>query len=106
VAVWIFKGIIILLAVITLAVFFAQNSSQSVDLRLLQWQWLQIPLYMVLVGSFLAGILVSLIVGGVRELGLRTRMHRLGRELKNRDREIAELRTMPLQDMDLIKEED
>ena len=63
---WIFKGIIILLAVITLAVFFAQNSSQSVDLRLLHWQWLQIPLYMVLVGSFLAGILVSLVVGGVR----------------------------------------
>jgi uncharacterized integral membrane protein len=98
--VWIFKGIVYLLVLIAMAVFFTQNSGQSVDLRLLRWEYLDIPLYYVMLGGFLAGILVSLVVGGIREVKLRKRLRALGRDLKDRDAEIAELRALPLRELD------
>ncbi len=97
---WIFKGIVYLLVLIAMAVFFTQNSRESIDLTLLKWEYLDIPLYYVMLGGFLAGILVSLIVGGIREVKLRTRLRTLGRDLKNRDAEIAELRALPLRELD------
>lgn len=97
---WIVKGILTLLVVVALAVFFAQNSDQSATINLLHWQFVGIPSYLVMVCSFLVGVLVSLIVGGLREIRLRGDMRRLRRQLKQRDTEIAELRAMPLRDMD------
>ena len=94
------RGSLTLLVLVPLAVFFAQNSDQSVDIQMLHWQFLQIPLYLVMVGSFLVGILISLLVGGLREIRLRGDLRRLNRQLKQRDGEIAELRALPLRDMD------
>ncbi len=102
---WIFKGIIYLLVLLTMAVFFTQNSGQSVDLRLLKWEYLDIPLYYVMLGGFLAGILVSLIVGGIREIKLRNRLRTLARDLKDRDNEITELRSLPLRELDEATED-
>lgn len=96
---WIFKGILYLLVLIAMALFFTQNSGESVDLKLLHWEYLDIPLYYVMLGGFLCGLLVSLIVGGIREVKLRNRLRLLNRDLKDRDAEIAELRALPLQEM-------
>jgi len=98
--VWIFKGIVYLLILIAMAVFFTQNSRESVDLTLLKWEYLDIPLYYVMLGGFLAGILVSLVVGGIREVKLRNRLRMQGRDLRDRDAEIAELRALPLRELD------
>ncbi len=97
---WIFKGIVYLLILIAMAVFFTQNSRESVDLTLLKWEYLDIPLYYVMLGGFLAGILVSLVVGGIREVKLRNRLRMQGRDLRDRDAEIAELRALPLRELD------
>ena len=97
---WIFKGIVYLLVLVVMAVFFTQNSGQSVDLHMLNWDYLDIPLYYVMLGGFLAGLLVSLIVGGIREVKLRNRIRTLNRDLKDRDNEIAELRSLPLRELD------
>ncbi len=96
---WIIKGILYLLVLIAMALFFTQNSGESVDLKLLHWEYLDIPLYYVMLGGFLCGILVSLVVGGVREVKLRNRLRIQGRDLKDRDAEIAELRALPLREM-------
>ena len=95
-----FKGIVYLLVLVVMAVFFTQNSGQSVDLHLLNWDYLDIPLYYVMLGGFLAGLLVSLIVGGIREVKLRNRIRTLNRDLKDRDNEISELRSLPLRELD------
>jgi len=92
------KWILALLVAIAMAVLFAQNSGQSVDLRLFGQEYLDIPLYFVIASSFLIGILVSLVFGSVREIRLRNRIRELGRTLKDRDIELAELRALPLQD--------
>jgi len=105
VIVWIIKGILYLIILIAMALFFTQNSSESVDLKLLHWQYLDIPLYYVMLGGFLGGLLVSLVVGGIREVKLRNRIRNLGRDLKDRDGEIAELRSLPLRELDEVSEE-
>ncbi len=102
---WIIKGILYLFVLIAMALFFTQNSSQSVDLKLLHWQYLDIPLYYVMLGGFLCGLLVSLVVGGIREVKLRNRLRKLGRDLRDRDSEIAELRSLPLRELDDSPEE-
>jgi uncharacterized integral membrane protein len=94
------KWILSLLIAIALAVLFAQNSGQSVDLRLFGREFLDIPLYYVIAGSFLMGILVSIILGSVREIRLRGRIRSLDRTVKEKDGELTELRTLPLQDLD------
>jgi lipopolysaccharide assembly protein A len=94
------KWIIALLIAVALAVLFAQNSGQSVDLRVFGREFLDIPLYYVLAGALLLGILFSMLLGGVRELRLRGRMRGLQRDMRERDAEIAELRALPLQDLD------
>ncbi len=102
---WIIKGILYLIILIAMALFFTQNSSESVDLKLLHWQYLDIPLYYVMLGGFLGGLLVSLVVGGIREVKLRNRIRNLCRDLKDRDGEIAELRSLPLRELDEVSEE-
>ncbi len=94
------KWIVALLVAVALAVLFAQNSGQSVDLRAFGREYLDIPLYYVLAGAFLLGIVVSMLLGGVREIRLRNRIRGLQKDLRERDTEIGELRSLPLQDLD------
>ena len=96
---WIVKGLLSLLALIVLAIFFTQNSGQTVDIRFFRREFLDIPLYYVLILSFLIGLAVSIIVGSIREIRLRGQLRRLGKDLRERDREITELRTLPLSDL-------
>jgi len=97
--VWIFKGILSLLVLIVLAIFFTQNSGQTVDIRFFRREFLDIPLYYVLILAFLLGLVSALIAASIREFQLRVQMRRLGKDLRDRDREIGELRTLPLSDL-------
>jgi lipopolysaccharide assembly protein A len=94
------KSIAYLLVIIILAVFFTQNSSQSVDIKILNSEYLDLPLYYIMIASFLLGTLFSLMIAGIREIRLRNQLRRINNELKNRDSEIAELRKLPLKDID------
>ena len=60
---WMIKGALYLLVLIAMAFFFAQNSGKSVDLRFFNREYLDIPLYYIMVGSFLVGLVFSLLVG-------------------------------------------
>ena len=99
------KWIVALLVAVALAVLFAQNSGQSVDLRVFGREFLDIPLYYVLAGSFVLGVLVALLLGSIREIKLRGRLRGFQRDLRDRDNEISELRALPLQDLDGDAEE-
>ncbi|MBT4291647.1 LapA family protein [bacterium] len=96
----IFKSIIYLLVIIILAVFFTQNSSQSVDIKVLNKEYLDLSLYYVMIASFLLGIVFSLMIAGIREIRLRNQLRGANNILKNRNKEIAELRKLPLKDID------
>ncbi|MCP4799597.1 MAG: LapA family protein [bacterium] len=88
------------MVIIILAVFFTQNSSQSVDIKILNKEYLDLSLYYVMIASFLLGIIFSLMIAGIREIRLRNQLRGANNVLRNRDKEIAELRKLPLKDID------
>lgn len=94
---WFIKGILFLLLLFVLAYFFITNSGQTVDLRFFGQEYLGISVYWVVVVSFLLGFLTSFVVAAFREFRLHRRLRGLRKELAARDKEIAELRALPLQ---------
>jgi len=97
--VWAIKGVFWLLILILVAVFFTQNSGQSVDVKLLSREFIDIPLYLVLLAAFLLGLVFGMVAVAIREFSLRARIRRMTRDLRDRDREINELRALPLHDL-------
>lgn len=93
---WIVRGILFLGLLFVLVYFFLANSGQSVDLNLFGRQYLDIPLYWILSLAFLLGLAASFVVAAVREIRLQARLRQLRRKLEAKEREIAELRALPL----------
>jgi uncharacterized integral membrane protein len=94
--VWIFRGIIFVILLVVLVWFFVDNSNQSVDIKFFTKSYLDISIYWVVVISFLVGFVASLVLALVREFRLRGEITRLRRQALAKDREIADLRTLPL----------
>ncbi len=92
------KGILFLALLIVLASFLAMNSAETVDIHLYGRDFLDIQLIWVLLVAFLLGAFVSFVVGVVRELRFHAQVRALRRVIQTREKEIVELRTLPLQD--------
>ncbi len=95
---WFFKGFLFLLLLFVLAYFFITNSGQAVDLNFFGHSYLGISIYWVVVVSYLVGFLTSFVMAAFREFQLRRRMRGLQKNLKLKEKEIAELRTIPLKE--------
>jgi uncharacterized integral membrane protein len=94
--VWVFKGLLFLLLLFALVYFFVTNSGQSVDINFFGNSYLGISIYWVVVVSFLVGFATSFILAAFREFRFHRVIGRLKRDVAAKDREIAELRTLPL----------
>jgi len=97
--VWIFKGILFLVLLFALVYFFVTNSGQSVDINFFGKAYLGISIYWVVVISFLLGFATSFILAAFREFRFHREIGRLKRHGTAKDREIADLRTLPLKQM-------
>jgi len=95
--VWVLKGLLFLLLLFTMVYFFVTNSGQSVDINFFGQSYLGISIYWVVVVSFLLGFAVSFILAAFREFRFHREIGRLKKEGATKDREIADLRTLPLQ---------
>ncbi len=95
---WVVKGLLFLSLLFVLVYFFATNSDQSVDLDLFGRSLLGINLYWVVSACFLLGFATSFVMAAVRELRFHREIGRLKKAVKAKDREIADLRTLPLRD--------
>ncbi len=97
---WIIKGFGFLLLLFTLVYFFVTNSGQSVDLNVFGRSFLGISIYWVVAISYLLGFATSFVLAALREFRFHRDISRLKKEAAVKDREIADLRTLPLrQDM-------
>jgi len=94
--VWVFKGFLFLVLLFALVFFFVKNSGQSVDINFFGKQYLDISIYWVVVISFLVGFATSFVLAALREFGFHREISRLKRSAKAKDKEIADLRTLPL----------
>lgn len=95
---WIVKGMLFLVLLFVLVWFFAANSDQSVDLNVFGRDYLDINIYWVVAFCYLLGFATAFVMGAVRELGFRREIGQLRKTARAKDKEIAELRTLPLRD--------
>jgi uncharacterized integral membrane protein len=93
------KGILFLILLFVLVYFFVTNANQTVDLNVLGRTYLDISIFWIAVVSFLIGFAVAFVLAAVREFRLHNRLRRSRRELAEKEREIADLRTLPLRDI-------
>ncbi len=94
--VWLLRGFVFLVLLFTLVYFFVTNSGQSVDLNFFGKSFLGISVYWVVVVSFLVGFATSFILAALREFRFYREISRLKKEALAKDKEIADLRTLPL----------
>ncbi|MGN8160236.1 lipopolysaccharide assembly protein LapA domain-containing protein [Salinisphaera sp. RV14] len=88
------RNLIVILAVfVGLAFGFLNYGSTSVDLL---WTRTAAPLSVLLGGAFLLGLVLALILCGVRMAKLRARLASTRRQLRDAEAEIANLRSMPI----------
>ena len=96
---WLFRGFTFLLLLFALVYFFVTNSGQSVDLNVFGKSFLGISIYWVVVVSYLLGFATSFVLAAFREIKFHREISRLKRDGAGKDREIADLRTLPLKSM-------
>jgi len=97
--VWVLKGLLFLLLLFGLVYFFITNSGQSVDINFFGKAYLGISIYWVVVVSFLVGFATSFVLAAFREFRFHREIGRLKKLSAAKDREIADLRTLPLRNM-------
>lgn len=95
---WIFRGLTFLVLLFVLVYFFVTNSGQVVDLNFFGHQFLQLSIYWIVAVCFLVGFATSFVLAAFREFRFQRTIAQLKKTLTNRDREIHELRTLPLRE--------
>ncbi|MFO7652952.1 MAG: lipopolysaccharide assembly protein LapA domain-containing protein [Candidatus Krumholzibacteriia bacterium] len=97
---WVIKGLLFIALLLVLVYFFVANSGQTVDLNVFGKRYLDVSIFWVVMVSFVLGFTVAFVVAAFRELQSHNRQRRLRRALRSKEREIADLRTLPLRDLD------
>lgn len=95
---WMFKGLLFLVLLFTLVYFFVTNSGQSVDINLFGRSYLGVSMYWVVVVSFMVGFATAALLALLREVQLQRDISRLRKLNRDKDRELADLRTLPLRE--------
>lgn len=95
---WIVRGLFFLVLLFAMVYFFVTNSGQSVDINLFGKSYLGVSMYWVVVVSFMLGFGTALVLALVREIRLQRDMARLRKLTRDKDRELADLRTLPLRE--------
>lgn len=98
--VWVVRGLLFLALLFTLVYFFITNSEQSVDINFFGKSYLGISIYWIVVISYLLGFATSFILAALREIRFHREIGRLKKAVATKDREIGDLRTLPLQEVE------
>jgi hypothetical protein len=82
----------------TLVYFFITNSDQAVDINFFGRSFLGISIYWIVVVSYMLGFATSFVLAALREFRFHREIGGLKKSVAAKDREIRDLRTLPLQD--------
>ncbi|UCE24768.1 MAG: LapA family protein [Candidatus Zixiibacteriota bacterium] len=103
---WVVRAIIIALLVIVVVAFayFNFSPSQKVDVNLIYVKYLDVPLVTVVFWSFVAGVLVSLVLFISVYIRLSVQIRTASRRVTALEGEVAVLRNRPIEESaDLLK---
>lgn len=93
---WVIRGLVFLVLLFALVYFFISNHDQTVDINFFGKSYMAISIYWVVVISFLLGFASSFLLAAIREFRFHREISGLKRAQAAKDREIADLRTLPL----------
>lgn len=95
---WVVRGVLFLALLFTLVYFFITNSDQSVDINFFGRSYLGVSIYWIVVISYLLGFATSFVLAALREFRFHREIGRLKKAVTAKDREIGDLRTLPLRE--------
>jgi len=93
--------IVFVTVVVLCVVVIAQNLetfSQAAPLKFLGFQTVPIKVYILVLGAFVAGLLLASLWSLAETIGLRSKLRRKTREAEQLERELAAHRNLPLED--------
>ena len=92
---WIIKWIVGAILTVLVIGFAMQNMEVSVPLKFWKWQTINdLPLWVVLYSSFVAGMLFWLVVSIIQMVGIRSENRKLSKEMKKLKDELNRLRNV------------
>lgn len=93
---WILRGIVFLFLLFGLVYFFVTNTGQVVDINFFGKQFLEVSLFWVVGVCFMVGFATSFVLAALREFRFQRLISGLKKDLRSKEREIHDLRTIPL----------
>lgn len=96
---WVFRLIVMVIVLGALILVVADNKDQTVDLRFFHYEYLDTPLMYLVGACFLLGFLMALAIMSLREWRYRRELGQIKRRHRDLERELADLRTLPLQEL-------
>lgn len=103
---WMIRGIILLVAVVALVWLGTENAGTKVTFHLFTRSFIEIELNLILVVTFVAGMLVWALGSWIREAQLRLNLMKSRREVRKLQDEIADLRNLPLEEEAAVEDQD
>jgi uncharacterized membrane protein YciS (DUF1049 family) len=103
--VWFVRSLIILVGVVAFLWVGMSNADQRVDFKFFQKEFLGLNLNLLLLLVFAVGMVFSFAIWVLNEFGLRTQISRYRREVARLEKELAALRSLPLEEADRPGEE-
>ncbi len=100
---WFVRSFLILVGVIAFLWLGMENADQTVDFTFFTKVYPGLNLNFLMLLVFVSGMVFSFLISVINELALRRQLAQTRRELTRMDREIAALRSLPLEDTDALK---
>ena len=100
---WFVRSILILAGVIAFLWIGMENADQRVNFTFFTREYPGQELNFLLLLVFVSGMVFSFLISVINELNIRRQLSQARRELTRMDREIAALRSLPLEDTDAAR---
>ncbi len=95
---WIIRGIVILIGAIALLWLGTKNAGTTIDFHLFTRTFVGAELNIILVVSFIAGMLVWAVGAWIREIQLTLRLAKSKKTIQRLEQELSALRNLPLEE--------
>jgi uncharacterized membrane protein YciS (DUF1049 family) len=96
--VWFFRSLIILVGVVAFLWVGMNNADQRVDFKLFQKEYVGLSLNLLLLIVFAVGMVFSFVIWVLNEFALRSQISRYRKDIARLEKELAALRSLPLDD--------
>jgi len=99
--VWFIRSVVIMVGVIAFLWLGMENAGQSVDFTFFTRRYPGLSLDFLMLLVFVSGMIFSFFISVVNEMNLRRQLSQAKRDVARVNREVASLRSLPLDDADM-----